>query len=350
MFKPKYRLTHTLVKYLTQISDYRSSILNARLVPKWAVNLRKEALIRSTYASTSIEGNPLSFEEVSDLMIGRDVLALTKDKKEVINYFSALEKLDNLTINQKPVLTQADVLALHKLITKGVLKSTKYVGKYRSDKEYVLLRNRASGEVTYLPPPTKKVPQLMADLLAWINVNQETDLNPVLEAGIVHYELVRIHPFMDGNGRTGRALATLILIRRGFDTKRFFSLDDFYNSDRERYYQVLKSVHEQDYDLTKWLEYFGEGVAISLKSVKDKILKLGGLKKQNSEEPQISLRNDQIKIIELANQNGSVTNREVQKLLRVSNKKAYQLLHELVNLKILMRVGLGRSVRYTNKT
>src|SRR4030067_239087 len=120
----------------------------------------------------------------------------------------------------------------------------------------------------------------MADLLAWINVNQETDLNPVLEAGIVHYELVRIHPFMDGNGRTGRALATLILIRRGFDTKRFFSLDDFYNSDRERYYQVLKSVHEQDYDLTKWLEYFGEGVAISLKSVKDKILKLGGLKKQ----------------------------------------------------------------------
>lgn len=349
MFEPQYRLTHTLIKFLTQISDYRSYILNAKIIPKWAVNLRKEALIRSSHASTSIEGNPLSLDEVSDLMIGRDVLALTKDKKEVINYFSALEKLDTLTFDHKPTLTSNDLLSLHKFITKGVLKNPKYEGKYRRGKEYVLLRNRASGAVTFLPPPTKEVPKLVADLLGWINLNQESDLSPVLEAGIVHYEFVRIHPFMDGNGRTARVLATLILIRRGYDTKRFFTLDDFYNSDRERYYQVLKSVHDKDYDLTEWLEYFCEGVAVSLKSVKDKIIKLGGIRKQSIEEPQVSLDYNQIKTVELANQNGSVTNREVRKLLRVSNKKAYQLLQELVNLKILNRVGAGRSVRYLNR-
>lgn len=347
MFQPKYRLTNTIVKYLTQISDYRSFILNAKLVPKWEINLRKEALIRSTHASTSIEGNPLSIDEVTDLMIGRDVLALTKDKKEVINYLSALERLNTLGVKNHPTLTNQDILELHGIISKGVLKNKKHEAKYRTGNEYVLLRNRQSREVTFLPPPTKEVPRLMNDLINWINTNQQSDVNPVLEAAVVHYEFVRIHPFMDGNGRTSRTLATLILIRRGFDTKRFFTLDDFYNSDRQRYYQVLKSVHQQDYDLTEWLEYFIEGVAISLKAVKDKIITLGDIKKQNTDESQISLGFSQIKIVEFANKNGSITNREVQQLLVVSNKTAYQELQKLVNIEVLFSVGSGRSVRYS---
>lgn len=348
MFKPRYRLTNIIVKNLTQISDYRSFILSAKLVPKWELNLRKEALIRSTHASTSIEGNPLSLEDVSDLLIGRDVLALSKDKQEVINYFSALERLNTLTVDEKPTLTNQDVLDLHGIISKGVLKNKKHEAKYRAGKEYVLLRNRQSGEVTFLPPPTKEVPKLMNDLLAWINTSQQSNINPVLQAGIVHYEFVRIHPFIDGNGRTSRTLATLILIRLGFDTKRFFTLDDFYNSDRQRYYQVLQSVHQQDYDLTEWLEYFTEGVAISLKAVKNKIVKLGDIKKHNTDESQISLTYPQIKIVEFTNKSGSITNREVRKLLVVSNKTAYQALQKLVKIEVLFREGSGRSVRYVS--
>jgi len=101
MFQPKYRITDLTLKYLTQISEYRTIILNAKIVPKWELNLRKEALLRSTHASTSIEGNPLSLEEVSDLMIGRDVTALVKDKKEVLNYFQALEELNSLSLEKK---------------------------------------------------------------------------------------------------------------------------------------------------------------------------------------------------------------------------------------------------------
>ncbi|PIY80010.1 MAG: hypothetical protein COY80_05155 [Candidatus Pacebacteria bacterium CG_4_10_14_0_8_um_filter_42_14] len=349
MFNPRYRLTHTILNNLTQISDYRSFILNAKLVPKWEINLRIEALIRSTHASTSIEGNPLSFGEVSNLLIGRDVLALSKDKQEVINYFSALERLGSLTVKKQPILSNQDILELHRAITKGVLKNKKHEGKYRIGNEYVLLRNRNSGEVTFLPPPTKDVPKLMTDLIEWINFSQQSAIDPILQAGIVHYEFVRIHPFLDGNGRTSRALATLILIRRGFDTKRFFTLDDFYNSDRQRYYQVLKSVHQQDYDLTEWLEYFTEGVLISLKAVKEKIIKLGGLKKQNTDEPQISLAYNQMIIVEFANKNGSITNREVRKLLGVSNKTAYQELRKLMSIDVLFVEGSGRNVRYVSK-
>lgn len=348
MFKPKYRLTNIIVKNLTQISDYRSFILNAKLVPKWELNLRTEALIRSTHASTSIEGNPLSIDDVSDLLIGRDVLALSKDKQEVINYLSALERLNTLTVEKKNILSNQDILNLHGVISKDVLKDKKHEAQYRTGNEYVILRNRQSGEVTFLPPPTNEVPQLMDDLIAWINGKQESDIDPVLQAGIVHYEFVRIHPFIDGNGRAARTLATLILIRRGFDTKRFFTLDDFYNSDRQRYYQVLKLVHQQDYDLTEWLEYFSQGVAISLKAVKDKIIKLGNIKKQTSDDSQISLAHNQIKIVEFTNKNGSVTNRDVQKLLGVSNKTAYQELLKLVSINVLFSEGAGRNVHYVS--
>jgi len=346
MFQPKYRITDLTLKYLTQISEYRTIILNAKIVPKWELNLRKEALLRSTHASTSIEGNPLSLEEVSDLMIGRDVTALVKDKKEVLNYFQALEELNSLSLEKKKHLENTDILHLHGIITKGVLKETTQEGAYRAGKQYVLLRNRGTGEITFLPPPTEQVPALMNDLIEWINDNRTSTLDPVLEAAMIHYEFVRIHPFLDGNGRTARTLATLILIRRSFDTKRFFALDDFYNSDRPRYYQMLRSVHQDDYDLTHWLEYFCEGVAVSMKAVKEKVDSLGNKKKELTDEMQIALNFEQIKVVEFVTKNGSVQNRQVRELLQVSNKKAYQVLQKLVEVNVLTIQGAGRNLKY----
>jgi len=95
------------------------------------------------------------------------------------------------------------------------------------------------GTVVFQPPPKNRVPHLMKDFALWLNSDQAHELYPVLLSGISHYEFVRIHAFVDGNGRAARALATLILYLKGFDTKRFFALDDYYNEDRERYYAVL---------------------------------------------------------------------------------------------------------------
>lgn len=346
MFQPRYLITDLTLKYLTQINEYRTIILNAKLIPKWELNLRKEALLRSTHASTSIEGNSLSFEEVTDLMIGRDVTAFVKDKKEVLNYFQALEELNTLTVEKKSQLENDDILHLHHTITKGVLKEPAREGLYRSGNQYVLLKNRGTGEITFLPPSTDQVPGLMNNLIHWINENQNSIIDPVLEAAIVHYEFVRIHPFLDGNGRTARTLATLILIRRSFDTKRFFALDDFYNADRPRYYRMLRSVHQDDYDLTHWLEYFCEGVAVSMKAVKNKIESLGNKKKNTTDNTQISLDFEQIKAVEFAVKHGSIQNKQLRELLKVSNKKAYQLLQKLVVLKVLAIHGAGRNLKY----
>lgn len=114
----------------------------------------------------------------------------------------------------------------------------------------------------------------MKEFVSWLNSNDFFELHPVLIAGISHYEFVRIHPFVDGNGRTARALATLILYLREFDIKRFFALDDYYDSDRTAYYTALKSVNQKTLDLTNWLEYFTDGVLISISRVKEKVLRL----------------------------------------------------------------------------
>ncbi len=83
-----------------------------------------------------------------------------------------------------------------------------------------------------------------------MNSEEARELDPLIEAGIVHYEFVRIHPFVDGNGRVTRILVTLILYLRGFDTKRFFCLDDYYDSDRQSYYRALQSIDQKTLDLT----------------------------------------------------------------------------------------------------
>ncbi|UCE39570.1 MAG: Fic family protein, partial [Thermoplasmata archaeon] len=270
MFVPKFNYTNNIVNNLVEIASAREPILNSYLVPKWEISLRREALIKAAHASTAIEGNPLSLEEVSDLAQGRKITATRKAKQEVMNYLRVLEHIEKY--QQKGKITENMVLKLQKDITKGTLEKPDYGGRYRDIQVYV--GNRITGEVIFMPPKSKEIPKLMNKYIDWLNSNGSKQLSPVLVAGISHYEFVRIHPFVDGNGRTARALATLILYLRGFDIKRFFALDDYYDTDRAAYYTALSSVDQKTLDITGWLEYFTDGVLLSIAKVKEKVLQL----------------------------------------------------------------------------
>ena len=228
MFKPKYSITPNVLNNLIKTAEAKAVIDNAYLVPKWEVALRREALIKNAHASTAIEGNPLSLEQVSELAMGRDIMATRKAKAEVLNYLKVLEDLPGLAEDGK--ITEKVILKIHRLLTKDVLENPADSGVYRN--RQVIIGNRLTGLITFRPPDTKEVPILMKEFVKWLNSKNASETNPVLTAGISHYEFVRIHPFIDGNGRAARALASLILYLRGFDTKRFFALDDYYDSDR----------------------------------------------------------------------------------------------------------------------
>jgi Fic family protein len=208
MFKPNFRRTDLLIEMIARIEVARDRVLRAPIVPRWEAELRREALVRSAHHSTSIEGNPLSLDEVTDLLAGRDVLAHPRDRQEVLNYAEVLRYIDRRFLGQERPVTEETILHLHALVVKDVLPPAE-VGQYR--RIPVVVGVPATGEVVYRPPDWEDVPRLMAGLVAWLNSPETAALMPVLEAGIVHYELVHIHPFTDGNGRTARALATLIL-------------------------------------------------------------------------------------------------------------------------------------------
>ncbi len=342
MFKPKFRYTNEIVNSLTQISAARELILNSPFIPRWEVSLRQEAIIRSAHSSTAIEGNRLSLEQVSDLAEGREIMATRKDKQEVLNYLKVLESIDKLTDGKK--ITEKNILAIHKKITKETLENPSDCGDYRN--RYVVIENRLTGEVIFRPPSNKDVPRLMKDLTEWLNSPKAKALDPIIEAGIAHYEFVRIHPFIDGNGRTARVLATLILYLRGFDAKQFFCLDDYYDSDRPAYYRVLQSVDQKSLDITHWLEYFVEGVKVSIATVKERVIRLSSERLRKTTKGQIALTERQMKIVEFINQNGRITNRDIREMFKISDRAALKEIRKLADLEVIKTEGKGRSLSY----
>ncbi len=307
MLKPNFQRTDFLIEMIARIEVARDRILRAPIVPRWEAELRQEALARSAHHSTSIEGNPLSLEQVTDLLAGRDVLAHARDKQEVLNYAHVLRYVDRHFLGQERPITEETILHLHALVVKDVLSPAE-TGQYR--RVPVVVGVPDTGEIVYRPPDWEDVPELIADLVAWLNSPAAAALMPVLEAAIAHYELVRVHPFVDGNGRTARALATLILAQRDFDTKRFFALDEYYDQDRSSYYEALRAV-DSTQDLTEWLEYFVQGIAVEMVRVERRVEELSGLYRIETEVEQISLNPRQIKLLDHLRQSGGrISNNE----------------------------------------
>lgn len=341
-FAPRFTISRRILANLTQIAAAREVIHHAYLVPKWEVELRKEALIRSAHSSTSIEGNRLSREQVSELAAGRKIMASRKDKQEVINYLHVLEHLPDYADGKR--ITERSVNKMQERITKDVLDDPRDCGAYRN--RQVFVGNRMTGEVTFMPPRADDVPEQMRQLIDWLGSKDADELDPVLVAGITHYELVRIHPFIDGNGRTARALASLVLLLRNFDIKRFFTLDDYYDSDRAAYYGTLQGVDSRKRDLTAWLEYFTVGVALSVNRVKERILRLSSEKLRKDKRGQIALTERQMRIIEELNLNGKISNREIRRMFKLSNRGAVDEINKLIGLGVVRSEGKGRSVHY----
>ncbi|MEA2016617.1 MAG: Fic family protein [Actinomycetota bacterium] len=342
MFKPNFRYTNKIVNNLTRISTAVEVILNSPFIPKWEVTLRREAIIRKAHSSTAIEGNILSLEQVSDLANGREVMASRKDKQEVLNYLSVLEKIAKLADDKK--ITEKNILSIHRMLTKDTLENSSDCGKYRN--RYVVVGNRFTKEIIFRPPANKDVPGLTKTLVEWLNSDNAKELVPVIEAGIAHYELVRIHPFIDGNGRTARVLATLILYMRGFDAKQFFSLDDYYDSDRTAYYKALRSVNQKTLNLTGWLEYFAEGVNVSIEKVKERVVRLSSERLRKTKRGQVALTERQMKIIEFINQNGRIRNRDIREMFEISDRAALKEIRKLLDLKVVKTEGKGRNLSY----
>ena len=336
MFEPQFKYTDKIVKYIAQIASAKEIISNAKIIPLYDTKLKQDALIKSSHYSTSIEGNPLNLEEVKTL-INNNQKPTTKAEQEVLNYFNVL---NNLNKYSDKIITKNTILSVHKDLTKDLLKNPEYEGKFRDTR--VFIGNLHTKKINYIPPDAYKVPGLIDELLDWLN-NSTDEMYPVIIAGILHYELVRIHPFVDGNGRTSRLMATLILSIHKFNIDNYFTLDEYYNQDRQAYVDALKSA-DKNHDLTNWLEYFCQGVLYSIDKVKSEVLKLNQITSKYNNT--IELTPNEISVLTLLEEKKHIQNKDIQEMLNISPQASYKLIRKLKNKELIKSTGKGRNTEY----
>jgi len=342
MFVPKFSITNQILKNIGSIEASKEIIDHAPLLPYYEKEFRKDAMVRSVHYGTHIEGNELNLNQAEKVLAGEEIAARDRDIQEVINYRKVVEMIGET----KKEINENLILTLHKITVDKIL-SKERSGQYR--KTQVVVKNSKTGEVSFRPPPVNEIFNKISDLLQFINSPTALEIHPVLRAGIVHFEFVRIHPFVDGNGRVGRALSTLVLFQEGYDIRRFFSLEEYFDSDSSSYYGALQSVSKQNGDLTNWLEYFTQGLAIELSKIKDKIENISvdiHLKKKLGGKP-ILLTDRQLKIIEYIQKTGYLQNKAFDSLFPMVSEDT--ILNELKGLqksKILRKVGITKAAKY----
>lgn len=348
MFNPRYKLTDNIVKMLTAIAEAKVVIERAKILPKIELKLRRQALVRMSHSSTAIEGNQLQEFEVDALLARKKVDAPKRDIYEVRNYLDALKYIKE-TVEKKRPIREKILLKIHKLVTDETLPKEQS-GYYRKSQVYIVRRRPGlSAEVMYTGPDAKDVPKLCVDLIEWIGKSEKNEINPVITAGIVHQEIAAIHPFSDGNGRTARAMATLILYKRGYDFRKLFALEDYYNEDRPEYYRAInigKNYNERKIDFTKWLEYFVKGFKEEIDGVKNTVLSLSLRKTGSGAGSRIYLDADQIKILDFMGKMGKIKVPDVMDIFNCPKRTAQFYLQKLKKIGMIRQIGKGPSSAY----
>lgn len=351
MFSPKYNFTSLIVRMLISIAESRAVIKRAKILPKQELKLRRQALIRMTHSSTAIEGNRLNINEVEALLVRKQIDAPQREIYEVQNYLKALKYIGKIG-DEKQLITEKVLLRIHKLVTDKTLPEEQ-CGQYRKVPVYIVKRSPGfPDKVMYTGPEAKKVPDLCKDLLEWIEKSKKKEINPIIVAGVVHQEIAAIHPFADGNGRTARALATLILYKRGYDFRRLFALEDYYNSDRQAYYKAInigENYEKRKTDFTTWLEYFIKGFKEEIDYVKRKVIFLSSKKIKEGIDSKIFLEKEQIEILDFLAQVGKITTKDVVDIIKCPKRTAQLYLQKLKKLGMIKQVGKGPSSAYVIK-
>ena len=336
IFHPHYQISPHLLNHIKQITLLVHE-LNKRV---WSdvvlAQFQAKAELISTYASTSIEGNPLPLTEVKRLLKNQPE-QVRQSEREVLNYNEALVALRGEW--ERP-LTPDLLLKIHQQVTTGLLPDHQS-GQFR--REPVIIHNPSTREVIYLPPDHEDVAPLVAGLLAFVAANRSL-LDPVVLAGLFHKQLVIIHPFVDGNGRTTRLATKLLLAGLGVDTFNLFSFENFYNQNVSRYFQqvgVFGNYYDivDNLDFTPWLEYFAGGILDELQRVEK------GLERHQA-SPDNTLQDHHQLILDYIDRHGFITDKNYAAL--TDRAKATRTLdfNKLIELGLIIRQGKGRSTHY----
>lgn len=343
MIEPKFTITNQIANDLTKIVSVKGFLDAIILSDDWINEMQNKALVLEAHHTTHIEGTQLTLEQ-SERLLNGEVLEGTNpdDAKELVNYRDAFNLVSDHLDSDLPV-TEGLIREIHKRLVKNVRGNSAAPGEYRKIQNYVV--NSKTGETVYTPPPAYDIQNMMQNMVQYIN--NTNDIHPILISGIAQFQLVHIHPFLDGNGRTARLLSTLCLYRKGYDFKRLFTISEYYDQNRTDYYKAIQSVREKNMDMTEWLEYFTYALASQMQDIQtfgESVIRADVLSKKH----RLSARQQQI--IQYILRHDEMTIREIERILPSINRRTLQReLKDLIDKELIITEGATHHLVYKLK-
>ena len=341
-------LTNDILRYITEIDKNRYHISSVKISRSVASKLRKNSKKKSSYASNKIEGNPLTEQQVDEVIERDEHEHFLKPEQEVRNYFLALNLLEDKA-KTKEKLSKKMILDVQKLVEKGASKEKIGLRGPMPPGVLFAVYDSQTGTPEYIPPEYCDIPGLLDELVEYVNT---TDDHPLIVAAIVHYQLVTIHPFEDGNGRTARLLSGYIMNINGYGFNGIGSLEEYFAYDINEYYDSIQmglpAVYYSGRDNPPhpeiWISYFLRMVLL----YSNKVCELS--ESSNEEVVRGSLsylkgREKELLVILLKYYSREFTPIEVSKRLGVTNKTVINRLSILVKNGFVEPILVNQRIR-----
>ena len=275
----KITLNNYILNKILEIEKNKDALNLVQIPGNLSNKFRKNTKKKSSYASNRIEGNPLTYKQAEDAIESNNRHFL-KPEQEIRNYYLAIEFLETKLKNNEPISLKL-ILDVQKIICAG--ESVEKIGlRNRMPPGFLFAVWNSDGTPAYIPPDVSDIKDLLNELIAYIN---KSDDHPLIKAAIIHYQLVTIHPFEDGNGRTARIISSYYLSLNGYNFKNIASLEEYISYDIDEYYKSLHmDLPVPYYDGRNnpphpeiWINYYlkifslysSKVLSIALKEVKD---------------------------------------------------------------------------------
>ena len=333
----------TVFSKIAKIDEFKGWWEGAsQLNPTTLGRLKRSIVVTSAGASTRIEGSHLTDKEVEKLLQGLRVSKLKdRDSQEVAGYAEVLQAVFD---SYKDIpFSEGVILQFHSQMLKYSEKDKQRRGKYKSAPNKVVAFDRA-GKQTVLFNPTAPhlTPSQMRELIEWTRRELKAgEFHPVVVIANFIVEFLAIHPFHDGNGRLSRILTNLLLAKAGYVYMPYVSLEKIIEDHKVEYYIALRTAQKDSRspkaEMARWVHFFVDVMARQIEVLK------GFLESSPTDS---LLSPNQERTLALFEQHEEVSTKLVASHLGIPSVTAKQILSRLLELKLVKRLGAGRSTRY----
>ncbi len=342
----KYIYNEELANQLAQTQGAVGSLLQTSRLLQNPDLLMNPILAKEAESSSQLEGTQASIADAYQINLIEQTTEKRSDAQEILNYEQAMRK--GLSVLNTYGLNEMTIREMHKTLLTGVRGKDKNPGEYRKEEVWIGKLGTGKGKARYLPPESLHVPKLMEGLEKFIQDSGK--INPLIACGVIHHRFEAIHPFKDGNGRVGRLLITLYLIKEGLLEVPILYPSGYFEANKSQYMDALSKVDKEE-NWYQWLLFFLRGIKVQAELSLDLVLKIDNiykiaLEKASEQNANVNL----IKVLDYSFSNPYLTAPLVYRATNIPLATTKRYINILEKVEIIESLGIYKKQKvYFNR-